>query len=393
MAPSCGGAAAGSGTLWRRGGTGRFSKARAWRSRLIVAGVLATFCCWYTGTVLAADPAGHTLTVGTRQAPPFAMKGPDGAWQGIAIELWAEIAKELGLTYTLTELARPADLVDGVAEGRLDAAVAPLTITAEREARLDFSHPFFNTGLGIAVQAEPETGAWRQTLDRLMSTDFLRVVGVLAALLVGVGALMWLAEHRRNAEQFERGPMDGIGSGFWWAAVTMTTVGYGDKAPRTTLGRLLGVIWMFAGVILISAFTAQITASLTVNSLGGSVTGPADLPRSRVGVVGGTATIDYLTAYRVPSLPYPSLDAALQALAAGQLDAVVHDEPILRYTVNETFQAKLRVLDETFADQEYGIALQTGSPLREPVNRAILHILESETWVKLVTGYLGRPPS
>ena len=45
----------------------------------------------------------------------------------------------------------------------------------------------------------------------------------------GVGSLIWLAERRRNAEQFAE-PLAGIGSGMWFALVTLTTVGYGDKA-------------------------------------------------------------------------------------------------------------------------------------------------------------------
>ncbi|MFH7563901.1 MULTISPECIES: ion channel [Oceanimonas] len=44
-------------------------------------------------------------------------------------------------------------------------------------------------------------------------------------------------------------------------------MGYGDKAPVTFAGRLVGLIWMFAGMIMVASFTAAITSSLTVNNL------------------------------------------------------------------------------------------------------------------------------
>ncbi len=52
-------------------------------------------------------------------------------------------------------------------------------------------------------------------------------------------------------------PIHGFGSALWFAAVTMTTVGYGDKTPQTPLGRGLAFIWMFLGIVLVSAFTGS----------------------------------------------------------------------------------------------------------------------------------------
>ena len=92
-------------------------------------------------------------------------------------------------------------------------------------------------------------------------------------------------EGRRNRDMFGAGAIKGIGHGIWWAAVTMTTVGYGDKAPQTLGGRIVAIIWMFASIILISSFTASITTSLTISELSGKVRGSRDLPTVRVGSV------------------------------------------------------------------------------------------------------------
>ena len=105
-------------------------------------------------------PTGKTLTVGTKQAPPFAIKRPDGSWHGISIDLWRDIANDLGLTYELHEFDLQG-LLSGVQDGSLDLAVAALTITAEREKGMDFTHAFYTTGLGIAIaRGKKSGGVW-----------------------------------------------------------------------------------------------------------------------------------------------------------------------------------------------------------------------------------------
>src|ERR1700741_2984100 len=80
-----------------------------------------------------SNPSERELAVGTNVAPPFAMKESDGTWQGISIELWQRVAKELGLKYRIVEAPTVQDLLDGVASGKFDVAAAALTVTAARE--------------------------------------------------------------------------------------------------------------------------------------------------------------------------------------------------------------------------------------------------------------------
>jgi hypothetical protein len=98
-------------------------------------------------------------------------------------------------------------------------------------------------------------------------------------LLLALGTLMWWFERKRNQEQFGGGTEAGIGSSFWWSAVTMTTVGYGDKAPITFGGRVVAFLWMLIAIIIVSVFTATITSTLTVAHLDVPVKGPQDLPK------------------------------------------------------------------------------------------------------------------
>lgn len=335
----------------------------------------------------AESPPDRPLVVGTKEAPPFVIRQPDGSYSGISIELWEELALELGLQYELRELGLN-ELIAEVKAGRLDAAVAALTVTAPREEVLDFTHPFYTSGLAIAVVPRQQE-AWLDLAGRLVALDFLKAVGALALLLMAIGALVWLLERRRNPGQFGGGALEGLGSGFWWSAVTMTTVGYGDKAPVTPAGRLVALLWMFASIILISGFTAAIASSLTVASLGSPVEGPKDLPRVRVAAPAGSTSEAYLRHHRVPMREMEDVHAALEVLSQGEVEAVVYDEPIVRYLVSQGAGGAIRVLPETFERQSYAIALPAGSPLREPLNRALLRRIRGPEWQQLLARYLG----
>ena len=74
-----------------------------------------------------------------------------------------------------------------------------------------------------------------------------------------------------NEEQFPRKFGEGIAEGFWWAFVTMTTVGYGDISPVGVPGRLFAVVWILTGLVIIAIFTGVITTSLTVVALSSNV--------------------------------------------------------------------------------------------------------------------------
>ncbi|MEX2466563.1 MAG: transporter substrate-binding domain-containing protein [Gemmatimonadota bacterium] len=336
------------------------------------------------GAAQAPAPV-EPVTVGVRVVPPFVIA--DGErYSGLTVSLWAHLAEELELDYTFEERDIEG-LFAGVEDGSLFASASALTVTAEREERVDFTHPFFTTGLGIAVPHQP--AGLSQAVLGLFSTEFLWVFALLGGLLLFWGVLVWLFERAENPDEFGGTPAQGIGSGFWWAAVTMTTVGYGDKSPRSLGGRIVGFVWMFTAIIVISFFTASIASSLTVNQLDSRVSGRQDLPQARVGSLEGAAAVAYLADDGVQVTPYPSIPAGLEALAAGELDAFVHDAPILQYYSRSEFQGRTRVLPGTFLEQYYGIALPLGSEFRDRINVILLDYVASDAWEDLKRQHLG----
>lgn len=333
----------------------------------------------------AAQTAERTLVVGTKQAPPFAIRHDDGTWSGISIDLWRGLAADLEATYELRELDLPG-LLTGLEEGSLDVAVAALTLSQEREIAFDFSHPFYTSGLGIAVTP---TGTWLGAAASLLSPDFLRAVLLLLAVLALAGFAVWLFERRANDEEFGGSPARGLGSAFWWSAVTMTTVGYGDKAPRTAGGRLVALVWMFTSIVIISGLTAAIASALTVGRLKADIQGPRDLTRFEVGVVARSTSETAVRDLGAETAPFDTLHEALQALGDGRVGAVVHDAPILRHEIRRSFGSRLRTLPAVFGNEAYAFGLPAGSALREPLNRALLVRVDGPAWRDLLERHVG----
>jgi ABC-type amino acid transport substrate-binding protein len=330
----------------------------------------------------------QSLIVGTKEAPPFSMKTSDGQWTGLSIDLWRQIAAELNLQFEFRELALK-QLLEGVTDGSLDVSVAALTITPEREKNFDFTHSFYTTGLGIAVASKTHN-PWFTVAGRFFSAAFLKIIVSLMLVLLGVGLLIWWFEHKKNPQQFSSSAARGIGSGFWWSAVTMTTVGYGDKAPITMAGRILALIWMFVAIIIISSFTAAITSSLTVSQLETVIKGPEDLPKVTVGTIANTTSESYLNQRRISFLICGSPQEGLAALEGGKIQALVYDAPILRYYIHKNYIGSLEVLPYRLLRQEYGIALQQDSPLREQINIVLLQKIRDKAWQDRLSQYLGK---
>ena len=169
----------------------------------------------------------------------------------------------------------------------------------------------------------------------------------------------------------------------------MTTVGYGDKAPRTFAGRIIATIWMFAAILIISTFTGMIASSLTESRLSGQIKNADDLASAKIGSITGSAAEDWLNRSDVGFQRYPTIKAGLDAVAAGRIDAFVYDRPLLRYVIKQNYSGKLRLVPGNFGRQDYAFGLPQGSTLREGINESLLRRIDGQPWNALVKQTLG----
>jgi len=326
------------------------------------------------------------LVIATKEAPPFVIKRADGTLYGISIDLWRQIAEQLHLRYHFSEQASVEDLLNGVQDGSFDLAIAAVTATAARERVVDFTQPFYSTGLGVAVPVDENV--WTSILRTIVSFGFFQAVLALLLLAICVGTLIWLLE-RKKTEHF-KGGITGLGTGVWWSTIAMTRGGAAQSAPATLPGRIVATGWMIASVITFAILTAGITSTLTKRELQGVVHSINDLRSVRVGAPIGTTTIEYLNRQRIAHRTYPNSTAGLIALQAHAIDAFVYDKPLLTWMILQQHSGALRMLDISFDTQNYAIALPKGSALGRILNTPLLKQTESEWWEQTLYQYLGQ---
>lgn len=358
---------------------------------MLACALLACSLPWLGGVAAAqaaaqAPDSTRVLVVGVTAAPPFVI--PDGdSYRGLSIDLWQETAAEHNWAFRFQSFDLEG-LLRAVSNGEIDVAIGAITATAAREERMDFAHTVTSAGLGVAVRNTRHSG-WLAVASALFSSSFLKVIATLGSLLLLVGFLVWLAEHEQNPEQFGGSRARGIFSGFWWAMVTMTTVGYGDVAPRSIPGRVLGLIWMLTALVVVSFFTASITAALTVGQLSNRIQNADDLATMRIGSVAASTSDAWLSRNNISYASSANLEESLRQLTANTVDAVVFDAPLLRWTIQRNFSGTLTVLPIRLERQDYAFALPTGSPLREGIDTSLLKRINSPDWNKRLVEYFG----
>ena len=189
----------------------------------------------------------------------------NGQLNGPSYWLWQEVFAEQDLAFKYKQMTHE-NLLSALKKGEIDISMSPLTVNADRLAHFDFTVPFQTVQAGLMVEQQSAFEKAMAFLSSFFSMNFFKALGGLSIVILIFGLLEWLFERKSNEEEFDKG-IKGLWQGFWWSAVTMTTVGYGDKSPRTTGGRVVALIWMFTAIIIISGFTASIASSLTVNQI------------------------------------------------------------------------------------------------------------------------------
>lgn len=339
------------------------------------------FCFLSVGQLQAQDDGLHFLTI---DRPPFSYVD-DGNAAGFSIDLMRQISSAMGQEVRFTFVDEFSQLLDGVANGDADGAVANISITSEREALLDFSRPIFDSGLKILVSGA-STGA--SIWDVVFRWELLALILAGFGMLFVLGMLMWVLE-RKHQDYFKDNAREAMFPSFWWALNLVINGGFEVNVPRSILGRLLAVVMVVSSLFVVSLFVASITASLTVEAISGSIQSLDDLRGRRVGTTQGSTASLFLNERDVSHTGYGTFTDLMDAFEAEELDAVVFDGPILEYYLIQSPGLEAYLLDRLFRSEDYGIAFAQGSDLREPINRALLRLTEAGEYQALRQEWFG----
>jgi len=340
----------------------------------------------------AQQPSGApALRVVTGYASPF-VKLPGTPVSGYSIEVWQEVARRLGVETAWTvlpDLSEAAQL-EAVAQGRADVAISALAITAAREATVDFTVPYFQSGLQVLVATGSENEAWWAAILALAPGELLWLLVSVGAVMLVLAHVLWLVERRHNPI-FQRGYRRGIGEGVWGLVEIVANGSHGPpEATRPVKRVIVGAMWL-SGVVLIAQFTASITSALTIEQLRPGITGPSDLPGQRIATAPGSIAAGWLEARELPFLPLTDTEEAYRMLLRGDIDAVVYEAPQLRYWLANRGRSTAVLVGPVFRPQPYAIAVPLGSPLRKRINQALLDMQADGTQDEIQRRWFGAP--
>ena len=318
------------------------------------------------------------IKVAIKNVEPFIFD-EGGTKAGFSIDLWQALAAETALPYEFVEVSSVTEQIDAVKAGDVDMAIAAISMTASREEHIDFSHPYFDAGLQIMTQSDSFLPL-SSLVKVLFSPEVVSALVGLVIVIIIFGHLVWLFERQDNPH-FQQGYFRGVWEGIWWSAVTVTTVGYGDRTPKAVLGRLLALIWMFIGLFIIANFTATITTQLTLNELRSELNGPEDLRNRRIATVAGSSATEYLRENNLSYIGVLTIEDAYEMLRKKEIDAIVSDAPVLRYYMSTgEYRHNFQIVGDLMNKETYGIALPVNSPYEDELNKGLLTLYENGTY-------------
>lgn len=310
-----------------------------------------------------------SINVAISDGEPFVFHNSNNELTGFDIDLWKAIASEMGVKTNFVTVKTFPELLDMVKNGSVDAAISSISITSAREEIMDFSTPYFNSGLMIMVKEDTKAGFFGSCLNFIVTEiprDIASNIIALIFFVVIFALLMSLYLHLDNSKN----------SG-----------NLIDRKPwlRNSIGIIATIILAIVCIITIS----KMSSSMTADKFLYSISMPKDLRGKNVATVAGTTSIAALQEFGANISTVTDIDDAYVMLDAGQVDAIVYDAPTLQYYAKTRGAGKFAAVGSMFDQQYYGIAVPQGSHIREYISKAILKMKENGVYDKIYKQYFG----
>ena len=308
---------------------------------------------------ITPDAGFNMLTNGVTTAEVTSDKQVKGYDRDMREEIFTN---RLGIPYTVRALGSYGEVQVRTRAGECDVGWAPFYLTGQRErctldatsclaltptvlnelaagvgswekyrCCVDGSMEYLPWTVAVLYKAQASTSFFVSVFTILVEPFFINYLSFLFIFVVVFGHLAWLAERHANSEQFPKGYVEGVDDGIWWAATTVTTVGYGDKSPVTPAGRLVALVWMFSGVAMVSILTGHMANRFAVLSNSGDIKSAEDLRGFRVCGYASTFSQQWAAGVRMVEVIGADISECGELLRRSEVDAVVMDTPIMAY--------------------------------------------------------------
>uniref|UniRef100_A0A8D0AEE4 Glutamate receptor n=1 Tax=Sander lucioperca TaxID=283035 RepID=A0A8D0AEE4_SANLU len=358
--------------------------------------------------------ANRSLVITTILDEPYVMlkksdKALDGndRFEGFCIDLLKELANVLGFTYEIRlvpdgrygsqdDKGQWNGMIRELIEHRADLAVAPLTITYMREKVIDFSKPFMSMGISIVYRKPNATNNGFFSFLNPMTPDIW--VYILLAYL-GVSCVLFVTARFSPYEWYDAHPCNPgsdvvennftLLNSFWFGVGSLMQQG-SELMPKALSTRIIGGIWWFFTLIIISSYTANLAAFLTVERMDSPVDSADDIAKQtkiEYGVVKDGATMSFFKKSKVSTFEkmwafmsskpstslVKSIEDGIQRVLKSDY-ALIMESTTIDYITRRN--CNLTQVGGIIDSKGYGIGTPLGSPYRDKITIAILSILE-----------------
>ncbi|XP_060072907.1 glutamate receptor ionotropic, kainate 2-like [Ylistrum balloti] len=337
---------------------------------------------------------------------PDQEKYGNNLYEGFCVDLLKEISDIVHFDYKITQVpdgkygvlnnGQWNGVIGQLVERKADIAVAALTISYEREQSIDFTKPFLNLGISILFRMpKREKPGLFSFLNPLAIEIWIYVIA--AYLLVSFSIFVlarfspyeWYNPHPCNPETDTVQNTFNLSNSFWFTVGTLMQQG-SDINPRAVSTRIVGGTWWFFTLIIISSYTANLAAFLTVERMDSPIESAEDLAKQTeisYGTLEGGSTMTFFK------------DSNIE-LYQKMWNSMNNKEP--RVFTNSMEEGIRRTMDENYAffmestsieyitqrncklmqigglldSKGFGIGTPMDSPLRDRLSMAILQMQE-----------------
>ena len=336
----------------------------------------------FTTSLFAAQ---QSLRVGVAGQPPFinAESTPTGA----AVDIWEKIAAENGWGFGYTRFNSIENGLQAITDGSIDILVGNGPINKDNLARVEFSQPFFHSGLQILTTDNQKTLQSRLIGD-IKDLMKLEIFWIILGGIIMLTTAVFFFERKHNPD-FPKGHKEGVAEAFYYVMTLALTGKSVYKGFPGVLGRMVLLLWVLLGIISVAYVTSSITSAMTVEKLSNTIENPRDLQRKTVAVIADSPAEVFVKNAGIDEIPVNNIQDAVKELLAKRADAVVADAAVLQSFDFNNPRLPLRVVGRVFQVENYGYAMPIGSPLRMPLNRELAKMQESQQIHTILAGYFG----